>query len=417
MAMVAKATQYKGDIQFRKNDAFEYNSNETYYISLRITPAIFSAMTSPLLFAASRCLKISSLSSACVGILLSTDITLLTEGRFILSDGVLHFFVALHIFALCYMIRKSSLISIILDGITLGFAISCKYTALGLVAIDGISQLVWIFVKRPDFWNIVKKAFLILFPTFAVFYSSWIIHFIITPYKGHCYYYLEEKYQSTLVDRLNEDLYYWGDRLIKYSLLERIIIWNIKMNSINMRSNIPHPAGSNPIYWPLYLDKWINFYSGPNDRHIFCMGNPFLYWITFAGIIFALILWPFGLADYRNGLFLLGWLVSYLPFVLVPRTMFIYHYLIPLMFGILNLCTLVENMFKGELRYFVNVSITLASLSCFIYFSPFIFGLPCQGCMDTKIWTKRWEYGPPKKVNTYVIEVFNTSEIYGSLPF
>ncbi|OHT15989.1 Dolichyl-phosphate-mannose-protein mannosyltransferase [Tritrichomonas foetus] len=416
MAAIADLTQYKGDIDYGSKFGQSYHHNELFFVSQRITPAIFSAMTSPLIYAACRCLSFSTLSSFCAGIILTSDISLIVEGKFILSDGVLHFFVALHIFTLCLFLSKSTLFRTLICGFTLGCAAACKYTALGLYAIDGMSQLVWIFVSVPKLSQVIKRALLLLIPSFVAFLGAWIWHFIILYYTGHNSEYLYPEYSATIFSKEKEPFYYWGDRLIGSSLLERIANWNVVMNNINMRSDIPHPFESQPIYWPLLMDKWIGFLSIAGSRNIECMGTPFVYWFVFLGLVLTIFALPFRKADWRNLLFCWGWMVSYFPFILVPRTMFLYHYLIPLMFGILNLVALIENAFPKEIRSAVVLMVTILCFLCFIFFSPWAYGIRCPDCKDTRMWTERWLHGPPKTVHTYGVEIFNTTEKYRTLP-
>ncbi|KAH0787144.1 Dolichyl-phosphate-mannose-protein mannosyltransferase [Histomonas meleagridis] len=416
MAGIAKATQYKGDIEYASKFGEPYGINELFYVSQRITPAIFSAMTSPLLFAAARCLSLSTFSSAMIGLILTSDISLIVEGKFILSDGILHFFVALHIFALCHFLVRPTFINTLIDGITLGCAFSCKYTALGLLAVDGITQIVWIFRTFPSIVSIIKRALSLLVPAFSVLYGVWVIHFIITPYTGYNSFYLQQQHQHTIFDRQKLNYTYWGDRMIRSPLIIRILNWNEVMNGVNMRSAIPHISESQPINWPLFMDRWVFFYSDNVSREINCMANPLLYWFVFIGIVLTVILAPFRVPDYRNALFTWGWAVSYFPFILVPRTMFLYHYLIPLMFGIMNLVTILDNMFSMKHKYGVIAAVALVCFLSYAFFSPMAYGTPCPDCKYSRVWTDRWRQGPPKPMNLYGVEMFNTTEKLRQLP-
>lgn len=416
MAMIAGWTQYKGDIEYGSKFGQQYLHDELFFVSQRITPAIFSAFTSPCIYAACKCLSISTFGSTCAALILTFDMSLIVEGKFILSDGVLHFFVALHIFALCHLLNHSTNINLIVDGLTLGAAAACKYTALGLIAVDGMSQLAWMYLKRPSIYRTFRHAFLILMPAVAVFGLAWIIHFVITPWNGLSYEYLE-KYSSTILNRKKVKYEYKGKRLMGSSLFIRIIFWNQVMNRINMRSDIPHPYESDPKYWPFLLDRWVGFYGSGSEIEIQCMGNPLIYWSSTLALIFTAICALFGRADRRNLLLVWGWCVSYFPFILVPRTMFLYHYLIPLMFAIMNMITLIENAVPSGYKAAISLFITLACFASFLFFAPWAYGSYCPDCKDTRLWTERWLRGPPKQVNTYGIEVFNTTEIVATLPF
>lgn len=489
MATIAGWTQYKGDIDYGSKFGLSYTHNELFFVSQRITPAIFSAMTSPLIFAACRCISLSTLSSFCAAFILTTDISLIVEGKFILSDGILHFFTALHIFCLCLFLaddfdfsstnldsfvkpdlksrskKRLVLFHAIIDGITLGCASACKYTALGLYAVDGMTQIFWIYIKRPNVFKIIGRASSILFFSFLSLALAWIWHFISLPFHGHGHEYIDKAYASTIFPLSTVPYAYWGDRLIGSSFTSRIIQWNIVMNDINMKSSIPHPFESEPINWPLLLDRWVGFFSTESEtRNLQCMGNPFVYWFVFIGICVTVLIAPFVIplsissiiyfiksifsciieildispaskfkysnlnkhsnsekwypVDWRNALLVWGWVVSYFPFVLIPRTMFLYHYLIPLMFGIMNLVAIIENLFKFDrvVQSSVVVSVSILCFLCFLFFSPWAYGMKCPDCRDTRMWTERWVHGPPLPIHNYGADIFNTTEKYVSLP-
>ena len=138
MGYIAKASQYKGDIKSFSKLRTPYPINESYYISQRQTPAIFSSMVAPLLFTAMRNLGISSYPSFGAGLMIALDSSMITDSKFILSDGLLHFFTALHIAAFALFLRTQNPYHVLFAGITLGLAGSTNFSALGLVAVDCI---------------------------------------------------------------------------------------------------------------------------------------------------------------------------------------------------------------------------------------------------------------------------------------
>ena len=412
MASIARMTGYKGDIEYGAKSGEPYARNEEYFVSQRITCAIFSAFTSPLMFAACRCFGLSTVASLCAGIILTCDISLIVEGKFILSDGLLHFFVMLHVYALGLYLSNPTQNHAMLAGATLGAAVSCKYTALGLVAVMGVTQLLWILRETPPIPKILHRAFIILFPAATVFVGSWYWHFLSTPFTGPHSELAGTELSATLINKTLMNSEYWGRRLLGPPVWYRIIRWNILMHKINMKSAIPHPCESYPLYWPLFLDKWVGFLALGETRVIRCMATPFIYWFAFAGIVLSIIAFPFGKSDATNALFIWGWSVSYFPFFLVPRTLFLYHYLIPLMFAIMNLVAIIERVTPRLCRVPALLAITLLSLLCFLYFSPWCYGTPCPNCHSTRIWTNRWWEGPPKPPTAFV----NTTEIVAELP-
>jgi dolichyl-phosphate-mannose-protein mannosyltransferase len=416
MAKIAALTQYKGDIEYAAKFGQPFDVNDIYYISQRITCGIFSAFTSPFIFAACRCLQLSTAAAAGAAIILTSDISLIVEGKFILSDGLLHFFVMLHVFCLCLFLARPTFWRTIWSGMTLGAAASCKYTALGLTAVDGITQLVWIIMNRPSIKEIFKRGCLMLIPAIGVFLSAWFWHFIANPWALHEGEYASLALKTTVLTR-NSAASYWGNRLIGPGLLHRTWEWNMLMHKTNMRSDIPHLFESLPIRWPLMLDRGVGFVSCERDvREVYCIGNPFVYYAVFIGLVVGLIAFAFKKSDKNNALLIWGWAVSYFPFVLVPRTMFLYHYLVPLMFGVMNLVTTIQNImpagYKAGGIWFVAVLCFL----CYVYFSPYAYALTCPDCRETRLWTERWRSGPPRPANLYGADLYTTVERMGVLP-
>ena len=420
MGYIAKLSGYKGDINFGRKLGTPYTIQDSYFMSQRQTPAIFSAMVAPLLYYSMRNLDISVYPSFAAGIMIVLDSSMITEAKFILSDGVLHFFTALHIFAFTLFLRTQDPCHVLFAGITLGLAASCKLTALGLVAVDGISQVVWIFVCWPSFIKIFIRAFLLLFPLVVVIILVWVIHFAYTPFTGFKSFRISKEDSNTLIQRDKINSTYFGNRVAGSSLLPRIIRWNLVMNKVNMRSNCPHPWSSQPQYWPFLMDKMLKLFSSKSDKskQIFCFGLPAAYYFSTIGLFLTLILLPFKKSNWKNLLLIMGWAVSYFPFLGVPRTMFHYHYLVPLMFAVMNLYALVDCMFNNNKKakgFTITLLLTL-NILCFIYFTPLIYGSSCRNCMDTRIWNNRWLKGPPKPLKYYGKDVYNTTQILAILP-
>ena len=413
MGLIGAMTQYEGNINFGIRDSNDYTINEHFYVSQRITCGIFSSMVAPLLFCACRCLHLSSSCSFFGGLTMAMDTTTMVEGRFILSDGILHFFSALHIFSLSLFFDKPTFLRNLFAGITLGASFSCKYTALCMIALDGITQVVWIFVNWPPFSSIFKRALTFILPAIITFLTVWNIHFIITPYTGHCSHYYQ--YPETLFPYESNLTQYWGKRLLGPGMIKRIIKWNQVMHGVNVRSKIPHPSDSMPLNWPLMRDHWVFFNSGRNGERVVCLGNPFVYWSSTISIGLTIFFSIFKKMKWQNAFLLLGWSVSYFPFILVPRTMYNYHYIIPLMFTVLNMFAMLDCFGTYGVAFAFIVSYSCVwSLH---YFSPWIFFFPIEDGDNKLLWMIQWTNGPNPVVNDFGLDMFNTTEKFASLSF
>lgn len=350
MAYISKLGQYRGDIESFVKLGTKYLMNETHFISLRMIPAIFSSCCSPLMYCTCRLLYIDPFPSFTGALMVALDTSMIVESKFILSDGMLHFWFAFHFFTLALFLRHGSEWRAILSGLTLGAAVSCKFTALSVYAIDGITQIVWILVRCPNIFLIIFRGFNILIPSFVSFFLSWVWHFQSTPYKGYHANYININDADTIINQSLINTSYMGNRLIESPMFLRIFRWLVVMNRINMRSKIPHPWESRPQYWPLLLDKYVLFYSSSKDKRIDCLGLPSSYWISTFSLALTIPALLFGRAGWQNLLFIWSWTVSFVPFLGVPRTMFHYHYLLPLMCACMNTASLLHFLFGTEVH-------------------------------------------------------------------
>ncbi|OHS94392.1 Dolichyl-phosphate-mannose-protein mannosyltransferase [Tritrichomonas foetus] len=418
MAHISKLGGYRGEIADFSKLGRQYHMNETAYISLRMIPAIFSSICSPLLYSCARLLYIDPFPAFASTLLVTFDISMIVESKFILSDGMLHFWFAFHLFTFCLFLRHGGEHRAILAGITIGCAGACKFTALSVYAIDGITQVIWILLRWPNIIKIITRGCALLIPSFIAMYLAWLWHFASTPYKGYHAHYMNAADIHTVLEREKINTSYWGNRVSDSPLLLRIIRWNIVMNRVNMRSKIPHPWESRPQYWPLLMDKYVLFHHGKENRRIHCMGLPASYWISTASLILTFPLLLCRRASWQNLLFVWSWAVSFIPFLGVPRTMFHYHYLLPLMCATLNTAALLHFMFKDNIkaRSFACALIALLTFLCYLFFSPWAYGTKCPNCDQTRHWLSRWNRGPPKPVYDFGRQLFNTTKRYGKLP-
>ena len=417
MAGVAWLTQYPGNIDWGKALGKFYEDNETNYVSLRITPSVFSSFCPVLIYCSMKNLAFSIPSAITASFLVLFDFTQIVEAKFILSDGMLHFFTCLHIFAFTLFLRDHSFIRTLFAGITMGIAFSCKLTAMGLIAMDGITQLLWIIKYSPSLDRIIARAATLLVPCFSIFIISWIVHFDILKYHDTTGAYSEAIFAPYLYSKEKINYTYKGDRLINRNIFAQILKDSINTHKANMRITNPHPWSSMPINWPLLLDKYVFFY-GHGPQSIKCHGSPMTYWSTSLFIALTPILAIFGKTDWRLVVTFFGWAFSYLPFIAVPRAMYLYHYIVPMFFASMNLAALLETSLgeKRKVIFSFDFIICVLSVLCWIYFSPWIYGTYCEDCDERLMWVKRWNNGPPIPLQFFGEGSIDTKLITGSIP-
>ena len=394
MFLFANLSEYDGNINFRSN------YKDESYVILRITPAFFSSLCPSLLYLTMRFSSFSKCASFMTAFMICFDNSMISEGKFILSDGILHFFTCLHLLTLSYLLtiqRNTEKFNLwlVISGITLGAACSCKNTAWGLCLLNGFVHAIELFYLTHSFsfiWisELIFRGSLLFICAFSVYLISFTIHFVLLPFYGQGNGYLPDHMVNQLIDIRYPDFLVWGNRVKGVPFIFKTIELTIIMHLGNMHITKFHPYQSRPIGWPLLTDIRVAFWV-KNGINISCMGNPFTYYMAFIGIILLL----FGMSKEKwiiSLKFLIGWSVSYFPFFLIPRSLYLYHYLIPLMFGSCaygaSIDLYVPKLFKGIL--------VILSCSCilfsFILLSPYTYGTkPWDD--EITIWNKNWIYG------------------------
>ena len=398
MALVAYIAGYDGTIQFEDYYGLSYTNPD--YITLRFTPAFFGSFCSPLVYISLRFSSFSRISSFVSSILIILDTSILTEHRFILSDGMLHFFVCLFLAVFSYAVSielysKEWTIATIAAGFALGMAASSKNTSWGLMPYAAFVEIFQVISKYRRFdtmiaLEIVYIGLLLIIPMLSVYFLSFFVHIIVLDKYGPGVDYLElgEEYQFVLPGRADGTLL--ARRLRKPSLLKRVVKLAIDMHQGNMGITEFHPSQSQPYNWPLLTGRYVDFWNG-FTAEVHCNGNPLIYYLVFISIICSLF--SCKCKKYYLAIrYIVGWSVSYFPFFLVPRTMYLYHYIIPLIFGIMNIGALMDLWFTPFWRGFVGVFVMFIALIGFYLFCPFSYGIKHVDRLLLE-WSERWENG------------------------
>lgn len=161
------------------------------------------------------------------------------------------------------------------------------------------------------------------------------------------------------------------------------------MHRGNMRIGHRHPYSSPWYTWPLATGKWLLFWTN-EGKHIICMGNVLLWWPVFFSIVINLIrsLLLFDFQSEESSM-LFGYLLSYMPFMLIPRDVFIYHYAIPLLFGIYNLNLLIERWLPPVCRGYCYLLFVSMAAFGYVKWNPWAYGLTTPDFYFL-VWNRKW---------------------------
>ena len=172
-----------------------------------------------------------------------------------------------------------------------------------------------------------------------------------------------------------------------------------------------HPFQSPWWQWPFILKPmWFaqdSFEPAGYASTIMCMGNPWIFYIgAFAmlGVLAAFVLKYIGIRGGRmavkrgNGNLVLavlsiGFLAQYLPWVLVPRSMYMYHYFASVPFIIMATAWFLDQIRDANIRHIVMAVYLIGSLVFFILFFPYASGwLTSTEWLDAMKWFSRLYY-------------------------
>lgn len=179
----------------------------------------------------------------------------------------------------------------------------------------------------------------------------------------------------------------------------------------------PGENGSPPLHW-LLGGKTINYRWAKVEHegqikvdYTYLIGNP-LVWLPVSlglllsgALVIARVVFGLPLRDPR----LFGWIalmcalhLGYMVAMLqVERVMYLYHYLLPLLFGLINLAALFAYLFGDSLRAGSrHVRANLAGYAAlvligFLYFAPLTYGWPIdEQAVERRAWLDVWRLEP-----------------------
>lgn len=200
---------------------------------------------------------------------------------------------------------------------------------------------------------------------------------------------------------------------VKWNLRTFERIWDAQVLMFDYHKNlVAEHYFSSPWYeWPLIVKPMWYFaadFEAPGMvSSILAFGNPAVWWTGLAGILFVLIY-----SSYRNALpalrvlpgredgndrampvIAVGFLSAYLPWVLVSRLTFIYHYFASVPFIILATAQALRYLERknARLTHGLMLALSVAAIALFIAFYPLASGVeaPRAWC-DAMNWFDGW---------------------------
>lgn len=149
--------------------------------------------------------------------------------------------------------------------------------------------------------------------------------------------------------------------------------------------------------WPLALRPvWYYVSYGESTiANIYAQGNPLLYWAFLPALTWLIFRW-WGKQNAALAVFAIGFFGQWLPWALVPRISFLYHFLyhfLPVVpFGCLAVAIGLADLWRqGNGWRLVTVSYTGLVLNAFVFFYPIYTAVPLrEHAFEMRIWLDSW---------------------------
>jgi dolichyl-phosphate-mannose-protein mannosyltransferase len=294
----------------------------------RLVPALAGIAIPLMLFAWMRQLGASTWAAFLAGLAAALDNALLVQTRVVALDGIL--LAAIFGALVCHLASerarsraRRTAFALAAGGLA-GLAAGTKFTGLAAIALIGLLVAVELLRApgRPALRRAASQTVWILAGAAAVYVAGWEIHYALLTEPGQGYV--------------------WGAPTGDF--LHDAVKLHRNMLASNYGLKAPHPYESKWWSWPLMLRSV--FYWNEDDAAIYFLGNPVLWWGTTLGLLMmgASVLamkvtrleipgaakpWP-----PRLWVPLAGYAIAYVPLMRVPRALFLYHYLTPLLFAL-----------------------------------------------------------------------------------
>lgn len=327
--------------------------------SIRLVPALFGSLLALIIYILLRQVGVSRLFAGVGGVAIALDNALIVESRLILTDSILLVAtfgtISAGIAAVHARHSKAVWWWVILAGVLAGMAMGIKFTGLiagGLVGILFIVQAYKDGIRTYTLW--LARLVLLSVCAAIVYLSAWQIHFSLLTLPG------------------SGDV--WG--VPTGHFFQDLVSLQQEMLSANYNLTAGHPYGSKWWTWPFMVRPVFYWQGASGSQFIYLLGNPAVWWGAFAFLCMAIVSIAIQKGKRIGFIWVMiaGYLWAYVPLMRVPRVLFLYHYLTPLIFSLMIAIWWVDRMAPNRKKFAIGMLICIAL--GFLYISPLTYGYP-----------------------------------------
>lgn len=355
---------YSGTLSFpepRKGQQYEDGS----FVRLRLVNCVFSSCVGVCLYVFLRENGASQISGVIVGVLMGMDDVLVTEGRFILTDGILHFGVGVALVGIGWLMSgcgkgAGGEARLILSAILTGTVMCMKQTAWGLCPM----AVMMLYVGTGgDLTRLVRYGVYLAMGFTLIYVGSYEIHMQKLPKMSKDSFSVCGELYEWILSSTEEQKRVW-EKCRSRPLLERVWVLTRYVHAINF-GDLEEGEEDRYAWWD-FVGGWketLTFSVNtptPIVEHL-CVPNVL---IVVMSVITGLVqLWFIGMKEceggevdrrwslsWKWGLVSVGCLMSFLPFAFIRRTIYLYHSAIPTIIGLAGYGMMIDAIDAGGSR-------------------------------------------------------------------
>lgn len=358
--------------------------------------------------------------AAAFSCLLIFDNALVIHARAAMLEGIQLFFILAAVYYTVRIITNPAPIRLrhyALLGVLIGLAIAVKINA-------SILLLLFVFVYGVDQWPAIQQwrwrsLFLRLFqsvpagvlPMLAVIGAVFYLHIGMgTELAPHSQYKASPAYLTHI--RQGET---WSPAAFKVGMQDHWRYMSEYADGVP-RLDVCKPGenGSSAVGWPLGT-KTINYRWSKHTvdgvtkvRYHTLVPNPVVWFSVAIGVVLSLgliisrVVYQQPVADRRLFYWISAFTTLYISYMLVilqiERVMYLYHYLVPLVFGMINLALVCSYLFRHEIQLnrrhlWINLTAFVALVfTAFILLAPFTYSWELtEGQFNARNWFDYWK--------------------------
>jgi dolichyl-phosphate-mannose-protein mannosyltransferase len=357
----------------------------------RVIPALFGTIIPVLVFFILRSVLSGDFLAFVLSMAVVFDNALLTQARFALSDSMLVAFCLLSILIFVYLYSderkttRSLWLIWVLWGGSMATAALVKFTGgfVGLLVVVYMVKLLSAGQRR----GVVVFGFAFSLAFIATTVAAWQIHFSLLPNLDP-----SNDYEISAAHRQMFEGKYRPDPFTRFIIQFRdamVFIKNYHEGVPRLDLTNPDEIGSPWYHWPfggrVIPYRW-ETPDGKTYQYIYLIGNPVTWLLSLTGVILGTavtisdILFRYLPEHHRRWIYIftLLYCAYMLPMIFVQRVMYLYHYLPPLLIGVLMFGIILNNMETigwNTRRNILLVSLVGVMITFWVY-KPFTFYEP-----------------------------------------